>query len=94
MYAAYTSAVRYYTITYNDGDTVLNTERMAYGSVPNYEPTKDDYDFVAWTPTPVAVTGDASYSATWQMKAAFETTSWSEIAEICNAGQAAVCFNV
>ena len=93
VYAAFTSAVREYTITYLDSDgSVLKTESLAYGSMPNYEATKDDYDFVAWTPAPVAVTGDASYIATWQMKAAFATATWNEIASICKAGNAASMF--
>ena len=94
VYAAFASAVRYYTITYYDGDTVLKTESLPYGSMPSYKPTKDDYDFVAWTPAPVAVTGDASYSAAWQMKAAFETATWEQIAEICDSGRAADTFKV
>lgn len=94
VYAAFTSAVRYYTITYYDGDTVLKTESLAYGSTPSYVPTHDEYWFDGWTPDAVAVTGDASYTVVWKAKPAFATLSWSEIAEIAANGQAASTFNI
>lgn len=96
LYAAYSTSVRYYTITFydSDGTTVLKTQTVAYGSTPSYTPTKDGYDFVAWTPALSAVTGDTSYTATWKVKATFETTSWSEIAAICDTGNAANTFKV
>lgn len=67
VYAIYTEVARTYTITYydSDGTTVLKTEQVAYGSTPNYTPKKDGVIFGKWTPTPVAVTGDASYVASW-----------------------------
>jgi hypothetical protein len=94
VYAAYTSTARTYTITYYDSDgvTVLKTERIAYGSTPSYTPSKDGFDFVAWTPAPAEVTEDTSYVATWKTKATFETASWSEIASVCDAGNAKSTF--
>ena len=96
VYAAFESKVREYTITYldSDGTTVLNTEKLAYGSMPSYAPTKDDYDFVAWTPAPVAVAGDTSYTATWKTKATFETATWAEISEVVTSGNAETTFNI
>lgn len=93
VYAAYTSAVRYYTITYLDEDgTVLKTESLAYGTIPSYVATKDEYNLDAWVPEPVAVTGDASYTATWKAKPQFETATWAEISEITHAGTSANNF--
>lgn len=93
VYAAYTSAVRYYTITYLDSDgSVLKTESLAYGTVPSYVATKEDYNLDAWIPEPVAVTGDASYTATWKAKPQFETATWAEISEITHAGTSANNF--
>lgn len=67
VYAVYTAIVRFYTITYldSDGVTVLKTEQVAYGAVPSYTPTKEGAAFDKWTPTPIAVTGDATYTAVW-----------------------------
>lgn len=93
VYAAYTSAVRYYTITYLDEDgTVLKTESLSYGTMPSYVATKDEYNLDAWVPEPVAVTGDASYTATWKAKPHFETATWAEISEITHAGTSANNF--
>jgi hypothetical protein len=77
VYVAFSSAVRYYTVTYydEDGTTVLKTESLAYGTVPNYKPTKEGVAFGNWTPTPVPVTGDASYTAVWSSVLASGTLS-------------------
>ena len=95
VYANFAAVLRYYTVTYydSDGKTVLKTESLAYGATPSYKPTKDGYDFVAWTPNAV-VTGNMSYTATWKTRATFETATWSEIAEVCAAGNAASTFKV
>ena len=67
VYAAFTAYARSYTITYydSDGTTVLKTESLAYGATPAYTPVKSGYAFQNWTPAPTAVTGDASYTASW-----------------------------
>lgn len=94
VYANFAAVVRYYTISYYDGDTLLKTESLAYGAMPSYKPTKDGYDFVAWEPAVSSVVGEASYIATWKVKASFETSTWTEIAEICDSGNAATAFKV
>lgn len=68
VYAVFTATARLYTITWLDDDGVTELpgqKQWAYGSVPSYAPTKDGVAFAGWTPTPVAVTGDATYTATW-----------------------------
>ena len=66
VYAIFTATARLYTITWLDDDgSVLTTTQVAYGSVPSYTPTKTDWVFAGWIPTPTAVTGAASYTATW-----------------------------
>lgn len=90
VYAIYTAAVRSYTITYydEDGTTVLKTQQVAYGTVPSYTPTKSGYVFDGWTTELVAVTGDASYVATWSEKLTFAGATWGDIARISEAGDA------
>lgn len=72
VYAIFTATARMYTITFfdDDGVTVLATKQVAYGTVPSYTPTKEGEVFSSWVPTPVAVTGDASYTAVWTSVAA------------------------
>lgn len=70
VYAAFTSSVRSYTITYydSDGTTVLKTETLVYGATPNYVPSKSGFDFAGWTPALGTVTGTTSYTAKWAEK--------------------------
>lgn len=76
--ATYTETLRTYTITWvnYDGTTVLDTDVVAYGETPEYTgetPTKPndgdtEYEFDAWSPAIVAVTGEATYTATFKEK--------------------------
>ena len=61
-----------YTVTWKDEDgTILATEEYEIGEVPTFkgeEPTKEgdetyNYTFSGWTPSVVAVSGDAEYTA-------------------------------
>ena len=96
VYANFTAAVRYYTITYydSDGTTVLKTESLAYGAMPSYKPSKTGYNFDTWSPKPSNVSGDASYTAKWIAKGNFDTMSWEEIAEIAESGNAESVFSL
>lgn len=85
-----------FTITYYDSDgvTVLKTEKLPFGSMPSYTPTKDGMIFEGWTTELVAVAGSASYIAKWKERPNFTTASWAEIAEISESGQASEYFKV
>lgn len=89
VYAAFSAAVRYYTVTYydEDGTTVLHTESLAYGSTPSYVPAKQDYTFDGWTPN-TTVTGDTSYTASWSYGLDFANMTWAEIDAEIQAGNA------
>ena len=73
--AEYTKTLRQYTITWKNGDTVLKTEQLAYGKTPAYSgdtPVKESddqfrYTFKGWTPSIASVTGDATYTAEFDM---------------------------
>ena len=63
--------VRKYTITWKNGDEVLDTTEVLEGTVPtftgtapaDYSDTYYNYTFAGWTPAPVAATADATYTA-------------------------------
>ena len=69
--ATYTSAVKSYTITFKNGDDVLQSTDVEYGQLPNYaaaNPTKVadaqyTYTFAGWDKELVAVTAEATYNA-------------------------------
>ncbi|MBQ9727419.1 MAG: hypothetical protein IJV65_07930 [Kiritimatiellae bacterium] len=70
--AVYTATVNEYTITWTmDDDSVIDTTTVAYGDTPTHaDPTKESaggysYEFAAWTPEVAAVTGEATYKATF-----------------------------
>lgn len=81
LYANFIAALRYYTVTYYDGSTVLKTESLPYGAMPSYAPAKTGYTFNGWVPEAEVVTGDADYTAKWLEKLDFNALSWAQIAE-------------
>lgn len=96
VYVAFAESLVYYTISYydEDGTTLLTSENLTYGSKPNYTPTKSGYAFLGWTPTVIAVTGDASYTAQWMIRTTFAEGSWEHIAAVAKTGKASSVFSL
>ncbi|MBR0413084.1 MAG: hypothetical protein IJI47_05920, partial [Eubacterium sp.] len=64
--------IRTYTITWkSDEATIIDTTNVAYGETPthaapaDYEDADYTYTFAGWTPEVTAVTGEATYTATY-----------------------------
>lgn len=77
-YAVFKQTTNSYTITWlNDDDTQIDTTEVAYGEVPTHAaPSKTNpnnngynYTFTGWDTVPVAVTGTATYKATFSASA-------------------------
>ena len=73
--AVFQRTVNQYTITWkNEDGSVLKSEQVDYGTMPSYTeetPTKEGdaqyrYSFKGWTPEPVAVTADITYTAQYE----------------------------
>ena len=83
--ATFEEEIRNYTVTWKDDDgSVLKTEKLAYGTTPEYgdtEPTKEstaelNYSFAGWVPEIAPVTGDAEYTATYSSEIRKYTIIW------------------
>ncbi len=77
--------VNTYTVTWKQNDgTLINTTTVAYGEVPTHAaPTKEadaqyTYTFAGWNTTPVAVTGNATYTATYSTTTNTYTITWKQ----------------
>ena len=75
-YARYTYVTRKYTVTFKNGDETLQSAEVEYGTTPEYKgetPTKQataqfTYTFKGWDKEIAAVTGDVTYTATFDGK--------------------------
>ena len=95
VYANFVSAVRYYTVRFYDGGTLLTSKQVAYGGSSTYTPDgKDGYFFDTWEPAPTNITGDLDCYAQWKESVDFATATWKEIAEISAAGKAKTYFKI
>lgn len=64
--ATYAATLRSYAITWRNADgSLLGTDTVAYGTVPEHAAPASVYNFLGWTPEVVAVAGEATYTATF-----------------------------
>ena len=58
-----------YSITFKDGDSILETLTVKEGETPSPStPKKDNYEFAGWNPGLSVASGNATYTATWSEK--------------------------
>ena len=82
--AMFDSIVNTYLITFMNGDVTLQSGQVAYGTVPTYNgqtPTKPadeqhSYVFAGWDAELVAVTGEATYTATFTVTEKTYVITW------------------
>lgn len=90
VYAAFAESARMYTVNFYDGETLVNTEQVAYGGSSTYEYGKDGCIFTGWTPEPTNITGDLDCYANYiEGIDTLENSSWNTISAVSEAGQAA-----
>lgn len=101
VYAAFTSTVRSYTVTFkNDDGMTLHTETVKYGSSAIYSTVPasskgDEYEFKGWSPSPTNITGNLTCTAQYKGPgSAMDAMTWAEISEISAAGTAEDYFDI
>lgn len=96
VYANYIATVRSYAVRFFDGDTQIgSTQYVAYGAnATPPEVTKDGYKLDGWQPAYTHISADTDCYAQWNEAITFGNGTWEEIAEICEAGEAANTFAV
>lgn len=77
VYAAYSSTVRKYTVRFYDGDTLMKTEQVAYGSKATPPDTgKEGFSFTGWTPSDLTIKADTDFYGAWEVD--FGWIVWKE----------------
>ena len=82
--AQFTGTVNEYTVTWKNGDEVLQSGKVRYGETPKYNGEKpireqtDDktYTFIGWSPDVKEVNGDATYTAKFSETARKYKITW------------------
>lgn len=94
VYAAFTSAVRYYTINFYDGETLLHTTSTPYGGSASFEYVKEGYIFNGWLPDPSYVISDMDCYAQLIEGISFASASWETLNAVGASGQASSILSV
>ena len=70
VYSTYTSTVRKYTARFYDGDTLMKTISVDYGSQAAPPDTqKTGFAFVGWTPSDLTIKADTDFYGAWEVDA-------------------------
>ena len=68
VYAAFTEEVRKYTVRFFDGENILITQQVGYGSKAIPPDTfREGYEFKGWTPNDLTITEDTDFYGTWEI---------------------------
>lgn len=86
VYAAFTEEVRYYTVNFYDGDTLVETVQVTYGETANPSYLKEGYALIAWTPSNKNITQDTDCYGEWEEAYKLSDFTWERISELSQSG--------
>ncbi|MDY3759621.1 MAG: DUF6273 domain-containing protein, partial [Treponema sp.] len=100
--AVYTSALRYYTVYFYNGSTLLQTvENVPYGGSATYtgatpvNPDDASLGFEGWSPSPTNITGNTTCYAQFESPVRGTITdTWAQIIAACSDGTYATKYHV
>ena len=94
VYCAFAESVRYYTVRFFDGETLLTTQEVTYGGTADYTTTKEDYQFNGWEPSNTNITADTDCYAQWVSEITFANATWAQVVSIAESGEVSSYFAV
>ena len=95
VYAAFSSSIRYYTVTFYDGETVMKTERVAYGSTATPpDTTKEHFVFSNWIPEDLTIVCDTDFIGVWNEGAVRTIIPYQEITSSYNESYKCNCVYI
>lgn len=95
VYACYVENIRYYTVNFYNGSTLLQTVNAPYGSSAEYTgatPVDASYPFAGWSPHPTNIQGDISCYAVFDSSTI--TDSWDDIISAISDGTYTSKYNI
>ncbi|MDE5759221.1 MAG: InlB B-repeat-containing protein [Allobaculum sp.] len=97
LYAVFEATLRSYTITFTNGDEVLQTDTLDYGEIPVYSgstlTSTDGRPFDKWVPELGTVTGAVAYQASYKHKLTYYDGSTLLKTEYVGDGQSPATYN-
>lgn len=97
VYASFAESVRYYTVNfYTEVGALYETVQVTYGATatPSKNPEKSGYIFDSWSPSNKNITTNTDCYAVWMEGLDFAASPWTDIARVCEAGEASKYFKV
>ena len=82
-----------FTVNFYDGEKLVDTQTVRYGTKATSSYAKDGYKLVEWSPAPDSVVEDMNCYGLWA-PAKLEDASWDEINSLANAGKISAVYKV
>lgn len=92
VYPAFEASIRYYTVRFFDGDTVVDRVSVPYGGTATTDYMKEGCNHVTWVPSNENITGETVCYGQFGTLT-FADATWAQIAEISESGQASNYFS-